>query len=453
MRNILWSTFAYVAALGMGVGVVYGSTLPKYRLGAFDALLTGLIALQGMLFFFYGLFSIAAGVKGDLNGGMIESHRLMPISAGGAVMGYLLGAPVQAYALFLVNFCLGLVMYALVPRIWVAQDQFILFNFMLLVLGVFFFSIGIFWNLLGRNVGRYLIGFLILYWFSRGELLSYLPGLVLLFPPSLWTFRALPPTWVFVVAGGAELVVAGILLIAAAHKYRWPGKPAFTPELALALLMAMAAIFGTGIGVWDERNNPGSWFYRDISDGAQFVCSISVVAWIGMVVGVSSMKYSPRLWTGIAAALACSVAVCAMMVEAPMRVWSMMGETALIVVIFELTLLFLLRFFYSRSVRGGMWTFVVLIAMWFVPFVADAMRYSASAQDGAPRWTQLASLSPFGAMFLIWKMEDYPVVAGIGFQLAVLVGAVLVNLFFVKGEGVMENSAVAVVGRGGEFVP
>ena len=95
-KNILWSSIAYLAALGTGIAVVYGSTQPKYRPEAFDALMSGLIALQALVFFFYGMFAIAAGVKGDLNGGMMESHRLMPISSGSAVLGYLLGAPVQS---------------------------------------------------------------------------------------------------------------------------------------------------------------------------------------------------------------------------------------------------------------------------------------------------------------------------------------------------------------------
>ena len=119
--------------------------------------------------------------------------------------------------MYVINFFLGVVIYVLVPRIWVTEDQWFLYNGMLIALGIFFFAIGIYWNMLGRNVGRYLIGFVVLYWISRGQLLGYLPGLMLLFSPSLWTFRTTPPVWAFVVAGGAQLVIGAILLTAAAH--------------------------------------------------------------------------------------------------------------------------------------------------------------------------------------------------------------------------------------------
>ena len=130
-----------------------------------------------------------------------------------------------------------------------------------------------------------------------------------------------------------------------------------------------------------------SW-YDDIEPATQFVCSISLVAWLGMIAAVSASKYSSALPGSLIVTLISALIDCVMFWVAPLRSGTMLIETTLIIFIFEFTLLFALRFFFSRFQRGALCTFLALVLMWALPFIADAVRYSASTERGIPQWTR-----------------------------------------------------------------
>ena len=67
----------------MGSGVLMGWT-------------TGLLGLQGAILGLYGCSVVGNAVRRDISAGLLESHRLMPVSAGTAVLGYVTGPTLQA---------------------------------------------------------------------------------------------------------------------------------------------------------------------------------------------------------------------------------------------------------------------------------------------------------------------------------------------------------------------
>jgi len=66
-----------------------------------------IMSVQLIVLLLYGTLRVGHAVRLDVNGSMIESHRLMPVSSISAVLGYLFGSTAQAFSLFVINIVLG----------------------------------------------------------------------------------------------------------------------------------------------------------------------------------------------------------------------------------------------------------------------------------------------------------------------------------------------------------
>jgi len=105
-KNTLITGIAYAAIMGATMfGVARALTMsPSATLSYFVGLFLG---LQVLALVMYGTFRVSAAVRSDVSSRVIESHRLMPLGSGSAIVGYLLGAPIQALCLFGINVVLG----------------------------------------------------------------------------------------------------------------------------------------------------------------------------------------------------------------------------------------------------------------------------------------------------------------------------------------------------------
>ena len=106
-----WRNIA-ATALGYGVIVVLGltaaaqfATVPVGQM--MYTLLMFMLAAQGLWLLLFAPSRIQTALRRDLTTGMIESHRLMPLSPTRAILGYLIGPSIQPISLAVMKFFVG----------------------------------------------------------------------------------------------------------------------------------------------------------------------------------------------------------------------------------------------------------------------------------------------------------------------------------------------------------
>src|SRR4051812_41745954 len=219
----------------------------------------GILALQSFVLLLFATSRIGVAIRGDINQKLIESHRLMPLPAWEAIVGYLVGGTSQAMALAAANYAIGAVAAA---TIGIGQDQWFAANFILLTFSIFFWtasSMGAFTMTRGKGGVGWVaaLGFITLS--SQGLIAIVLPGLTLLASPivgrTIYTLQAstsggLPVA--FALSLPAQIAIGSLCFFAAARKYRAPQAPAFSPVMGLLLLCAWSAASIVGMVFWDD---------------------------------------------------------------------------------------------------------------------------------------------------------------------------------------------------------
>src|SRR5689334_19933192 len=124
-KNVLTTTAAYVLILGSTMFATASlAAVGTSNASIYGGWVYGLMGLQTAVLLLFGATRVSAAIRGDLLG-MIESHRLMPVEASQAVLGYLGGSTCQALALAAANVVLGAVA---VGRAGLPLDRWIGFN-------------------------------------------------------------------------------------------------------------------------------------------------------------------------------------------------------------------------------------------------------------------------------------------------------------------------------------
>src|SRR4029079_19574727 len=81
---------------------------------------------------------ISLAIRNDINQKLIESHRLMPLPAWDAIVGYLVGGSSQAIGLAVANYIIGAVTAA---TIGIGQARGCAANLILLTFSIFFWTL------------------------------------------------------------------------------------------------------------------------------------------------------------------------------------------------------------------------------------------------------------------------------------------------------------------------
>ncbi|HEY2589048.1 MAG TPA: hypothetical protein VGI81_25115, partial [Tepidisphaeraceae bacterium] len=252
-KNILLTSGAYAVVIAAAMfGLAYGLREPPSNTYAGFVLL--FYILQCLLLLLYGTARVAQAARSDVRSRIIESHRMMPVAPFGAVLGYWLGASLQAIVLFGINFGLGAVAIAgasLPLQSWAIA------NAVLLAFGLFVWSIVLFFSF-RSGLGLWgAVVVMLMIPFSQMQLLDFVPGASVLASPfigrTIFDPRAtLTLDWPFVVAGFAQAVIAALYLVAASRRYERDDVIGFGPTLGLLLLIAWAAVSMVGAAARDD---------------------------------------------------------------------------------------------------------------------------------------------------------------------------------------------------------
>jgi hypothetical protein len=395
--------------------------------------MTVLLVLQTIILLFHCGGRINTAVRADVDGGMLESHRLMPIAPSAAATGYIVGPATQGLVLVGVNLVLGLWVAGLgstIPR-WLAA------NLILLAFAVFVWVVVECAAFVAKGAFSIVVLVPVLAWISGGVFLSALPALNLLLSPllraSIFSVGSADISIEHGVALLGQIAIGTACFSGSVRRFRRDDIPAISPAFWLLVVLTFAALSVFGILNWNSfrltilaRN--------EVSSVVQFIVSLVATFAISFAAIGSSVRLD-RVWQAhrmlddpglearpmppVFATMLAFIICCGVLMAAPhdrVETWRPYFATAanLLVAIFGGLLL--------TRLLGNAFRAVVIVGFFAaVTPIADLVWQSALA-TGDGRLSQLSTLSPIGVLVLLWgaPRPDASVWIGIGAQAALV---------------------------------
>jgi hypothetical protein len=244
LKTLLTTAGAY---FGILAGLILLSTRldPRDAARAYAAWAGGLLGLQILFTVIIGAGRVSATIRGDVNSGMLESLRMMPLPAGHAVAGYLSATAASLSGFFVANLLLGLVVNALAE---LPAQRWIGANLVLLAFALFVWTVAAFLAFLIKSGGAVLVVVSMVGVFGNVGLLYAAPGLGVLAGPllggTIFDPRGMPAdlTTPLALSFAAQFLVAATFFAGAARKYRRPDALALGGWLGLALLLLVIGV-------------------------------------------------------------------------------------------------------------------------------------------------------------------------------------------------------------------
>jgi hypothetical protein len=438
-----------LSALGIGILILVTLQLGRVPVGLIlGGWTSALMALEAALLVLLGCNTIGTAVKTDL-AGIIESHRLMPVSPAAAILGYLFGPTTQAMGLAGALLVIGTVTAfgAQLPVAHWLMPHAILFLF-----AVFAWTLVVFAGFGSRHGSKLLWGVVIGGGvMAKGALWAALPGLSVLMSPlighTIFNMRANSAeiTWPLLASIAAQGYIGTICFLGAARKYRRSDVPALSPLLGLLLLAGWMVISVLGIRQWEDFASD-IWRNVHLSRELQFLCSLLAALLLAMA-PVASAAWGHDQWrrhrstddpalrghtfppllavllaTGLVVVVACAA-------PEPGMSWTQACiRTGVAVGAFLTQVSFLLRMIYR--VRGrplvsvGLWAAITCLG----PFIIDSVRYGMSSDPDSQWMGTISMCSPLGALIGVWDKQPIGTTFGLVAQVGLAV--VAAGLFY-----------------------
>jgi hypothetical protein len=396
----------------------------------------GLVILQVVLLLIIAPLRVVSAIHGDITSRMMESHRLMPVTSLGVMAGYVVGGPWAIVVLAATVFAFGSACCAISggdPFPW------LLANVTLAVAAACVWIVTAHLAMVARFGVLLLVVIAVLALSGNGGPGELLPGFTVI-SATLVTRSTLflrgngshPEAWLC--AAIAQLAIAAISGRAAVRLYRAPGTVGQSATLGLCLLAVWVVASTLGIGwsaVFRLRRS------RDIDVSMQLVGSIVM----GLLVAAMPIAASARTavrgdpdgtaskwWrTSPVAVISCGLLVLLpaairgllsseafFELPSPDRLTRATLLTPAVVLATTVGLAFLFRCVYARWERGWPSAIAWLVVTWVGPLLVDAAVNIASHETFGP----VATLSPIGALSILWSRSDVDPTIGIALQFA-----------------------------------
>jgi len=459
LRNAITLGVGYALIAGVVAVFTFGGDLGVKPVIA-TAWLLVMSMLQSGILVLAGAGSIRRAIQQDFATGMMDSHRLTPISGPSAIFGYLIGPNIGPLLLLGMNTLFGLPLCAV--------SGYPVHEWLTGILVTLVFA-GMVWcatavvAMVTQGYGGVvaLVGISTL--MAGWLVVPIVPGLAaLVFGVVAATFSMLPGS------GGilsldllpitatilAQVVVAATCFWAAARKYRRPDRRAFSVWLAFALLAEFALVGGLGIAVWKARPQA----LRNIPSAhisTQIIATLTVLAVLAML-PISAMVQAHVAWQrrhrlepgrpgrrppfpllGVLLAALFIVGAVAVFVEGAvvhritLAAWRLtdgpghLREWLLSFVVLAVGLMppaLLLRPSYRRNASGAVIVGLWFLLTWLLPPLLDLILNVSLAPTGDATVTWLTGISPIGALVLVWYRLPISLVPGLVVQGAPIAG-------------------------------
>jgi hypothetical protein len=462
----------YVTLLGAGLALTFILNPHERPAMIFRMWSFLLLVVQGALLIYFSGAAITQAIRRDTDRKIIDSHRLMPLSPRGAVLGYLVGPSITAMEFAAVNFLVGTLCVAeSTGNVW----RWIFGNVAILCLAVLLWTIMACASFLGKNLGILSVVGMAIAAPAAPAIYSYVaPVRVLAAPLVASVFDPLMSSPVLETMAPVGLVVQGLFALiffcAAVRRYRQDDVPALHTPLAFYLLgtWVMASVIGVVFGeVFAVRGLE----YMDANPGTLGVVSIVVSMGIALLAVSAAARVStewvrttlaigkaqtrrpvnPSVLAILAAAIICTVAMAGLpewmghvrsMYEA--RVWILTMMVFCIAGCFLLSMSYLLRVFY----RAGTNPLVIILGWVFLTWALPEAGHVFGYRHGYPPVVTL--ISPPSLLAEMWRSKHRvrDIEVGIIGQFALL--AVTAMLFHMSERKIRQRRVVAslAVARG-----
>ncbi len=415
-KRTLLITLGACIVLGalMMLSVVQAATGPgSYHNNVMADWAQGLFILQGAILVLYGAGAIAQSIRNDITGGLIESHRLMPVSAPRAVIGYHLGGGSAALVLGGGVMCMGL-FAALAGH--VAMDRWLMAQVTLAALMLLIWTISAMGAFVGRVGSGLLITIIVIGFFSGGFIFAFCPGLAILLLPSFGQMS-------FTSWGQAERLISLALLLqallailfftATVRRYGRDDITCFGVLPALVLLAVWVAMSMLGVGYYgtlltrsfDPLSLSGQ---ADTTLASIMLLALLPLANASRTAAHSDTSLTPRLDRfspvgAILGVLTLTGAFAYLIARLGHQPWPTIVQTLVVMAAWLLAMRFLLGWVYKAVEGGFIIGFLWTLLTWFGPMLADVIAQSVLHPDDSYSPTSLFTVSPLGALIQIWS--------------------------------------------------
>ena len=266
LRNVLLVSGLYIAVFVGGSLLVYRTSGPTAPFAPIAAGALGIVTLsQGLFLLLLGPGAVHKALQRDFQSGMMESHRIAPLSGPRIAIGYLTGGHVQAGGLYLASLVMG-TFFASQMALPLAVSAWWAGQLCLLCLALMFSSLVMLVSIASRGKVNVIVIIAITCFVGGWVIVRFVPGLALLggamTGQMLWSFftggtKIASGTPVAIAAMVAQLALAMTFLAACFRKVRFPERPLFPVPLAFLLLGFSGAILAGGIELVSELSGLG----------------------------------------------------------------------------------------------------------------------------------------------------------------------------------------------------
>lgn len=435
--------------------------------GQLDYVWLGIVSLaQAAFLLLVGPGGIRRSLQRDFQSGMVESHRLTPMSNAKIILGYMTGPTFQALLLFSV----GLILGSIFATRSIAQLQVGMKLTAMLLMGGWYTAMGTllavalmswaFVLLMGiATTGKTnVIGlFIAIGFFGGWAVVTFVPGLSLLIGVmslgSLYSMLTRPGSvamspQMIALTGGIQLMFAAIFLNAACTKFRRPEKSLFSVTQALVLQLAwgftlIAGISQMSVVLWfmSEEANALQKIYASVGTFltvAVFVTHAAALEVMGADRAAAHREAYPASQTRLRFSVPAILALLTVFVYREMLRWVPADaiNTNVVLAIEDwsreavLFLVFLLAYavdfawLYMMAARGRkawMALLLIVVLLRVGPLIVDGAIYGIVTENESepwPHWGYISGLSPAGTM-LLGHPVGLRVWGGVAFQGAV----------------------------------
>jgi hypothetical protein len=417
-RSLVAICGAYLFLVFVAVGMYYYTDMSSgTRHGMTSVAVSILLIAQSVSLVVFGSFRVSGAIRSDLSSQMIESHRLMPVPSGRAIMGYLIGPATQTIAFALLNLILIYICASFtgtdLSRITIGQAT--LFAFALLVWSAAAVGTFVMRHLVLVLIAAIVPSMCVMYW-----VYVFLPALSLLTGPfigqSIFVFTGSSTgyEWIYTASFVSQAVFFSIFFAGACRRYRGTYATTFSVPQAFLLLVAWSGATIWSMALGERVRLAGVTRMEEDYHVPQIIISVIAALLISIVPLRTLIVYQrPRRSLSLTAAVVAGViAAIGVLPLGALAQWSLprecFSETAWVSGAAVVTLYSLLYF--TRKMRPWIMVLVAGFSMgliWFVPLFLEVMRmiylanHSGTA-GGQPAFGLMGNFSPIGALIDIW---------------------------------------------------
>lgn len=447
-KTTLGYTMIYIVIIG-GLILLMARAYPHNVKDTLEGWTHGLLGLQIAAFLLVGGSGISNAVRKDIDSGLLESHRLMPISGKAAIFGYLTGPTVQALMGVLATFIMGLLT---VTGAGMSLANWLIANLILALFAVNVWIVMVLLSFLTKSALGLMIACCAISAFSGFMIFEILPGLSLLISPVLGgTIFGILDHGVkwgmeYLLSIVAQLLVASLCYMAAARKYRRPDMPAFGAGLGLSLVASWILLSVTGILIWTTiQPQLHSGFPEMIS---YQITASTLAATAVAIIPLASAIQEHRHWLkhrrlndpalGRRPVLPVVVVLIATILAILLPSFTLKSELIIVgkllpvglaVLSSLLSIRYLLGILYRVTSKVWIMVIIWLFIIWSGPILLDFMRYGLQGNFNAEIATNISSGSPIGVLLTATGVLSLNLIPGLVTQWLIAVGmAVLYHL-------------------------